>query len=195
MDLINGLFARPFKLIIATRDSHPPDHISFASQHPGAEPFVTKHTIRNPEVTGEDIEEQEITLWPDHCVEGTPGCEFLEDMNMDNIHHVISKGSDRRVEAYSGFGPPFRNPEVAMSDLSSLLINEGIKRVFVCGLALDYCVKCTAIDAAKADYETFVVEEATKAVDQSEEGLKETKREMEEYGVTFVKFSDVKKME
>jgi nicotinamidase-related amidase len=195
MDLINGLFARPFKLIIATRDSHPPDHISIASQHPGAEPFVTKHTIRNPEATGEDIEEQEITLWPDHCVEGTPGCEFLDDLCMVNIHHVISKGSDCRVEAYSGFGPPFRNPEVAMSELSSLLINEGIKRVFVCGLALDYCVKCTAIDAAKAGYETFVIEEATKAVDQSEEGLKETKREMEEHGVTFVKYNDVMSMQ
>jgi len=90
------------------------------------------------------------------------------------------------VEAYSGFGSPFRNPAVAMTDLSEHLRSNDIKKVFVCGLALDYCVKCTAIDAAEKGYETFVIEDATKAVDQSEEGLKATRREMEEHGVKFI---------
>jgi len=147
---------------------------------------VTKHTILNPEATGEDIEEQEITLWPDHCVQGTPGCELIPELDRSTLHRTIKKGIDRRVEAYSGFGPPFRKPKVAMSTLSDLLSSNNIKKVYVCGLALDYCVKCTAIDAAKAGYETFVIEDATKAVDQSEEGLKATKREMEEHGVTFI---------
>jgi nicotinamidase-related amidase len=152
---------------------------------------VSKHTIRNPEASGEDIEEQEITLWPDHCVEGTPGCEFLSSLYMCSIDRIITKGSDRRVEAYSGFGPPFRNPEVAMSDLHNILRDKDIKRVYICGLALDYCVKSTAIDAAKAGYNTYVIEDATKAVDQSEEGLKETKREMEEHGVIFIQSADL----
>jgi nicotinamidase-related amidase len=177
---------RPYKTIIATKDSHPANHISFASQHTGAEPFVSKHTIRNPEASGEDIEEQQITLWPDHCVEETPGCEFPDQLYTCSIDHIIKKGSDQRVEAYSGFGSPFRNPEVAKSDLLNILREKEIKRVYICGLALDYCVKCTAIDAAEASFKTFVIEDATKAVDQSEEGLKETKREMEEHGVVFI---------
>jgi nicotinamidase-related amidase len=180
------LLTRPYKLTIATKDSHPANHISFASQHPGAEPFVSKHTIRNPGASGENIEEQVITLWPDHCVEGTPGCEFAKDLYTIGLDHKIAKGGDCRVEAYSGFGPPFRNPEVAMSDLSKILRDNEIKRVDICGLALDYCVKFTAIDAAKAGYETYVIEDATKAVDQSEEGLKKTRRELVEHGVILI---------
>lgn len=90
------------------------------------------------------------------------------------------------MEAYSGFGPPFRKPAVAMSNLSTLFRDSAIKRVFVCGLALDYCVKCTAIDAADAGYETFVVEDAAKAVDSSDHNLRTIKREMEDHGVTFI---------
>jgi nicotinamidase-related amidase len=189
--IINKLAMIPFDFIFATKDFHPPHHCSFASQHPGAEPFVSKHTIRNPEASNGNVEEQEITLWPDHCVQGTPGCELLPELDTTYIEKIIEKGGDPRVEAYSGFGPPFRNPEVAMSGLSAHLRDKGIERVFVCGLALDYCVKCTAIDIAKAGYETFVVEDATKAVDQSEEGLKATKREMEEHGVTFLTYEEV----
>lgn len=98
----------------------------------------------------------------------------------------MRKGEDTRVEAYSGFGPPFRKPAVAMSDFSNLLSESAIKRVFVCGLALDYCVKCTAIDAADTGYETFVVEDATKAVDSSDDNLKAIKSEMQDHGVTFI---------
>lgn len=128
-----------------------------------------------------------MTLWPDHCVQGTAGCDFIPELNLSQIEHFIRKGEDSRVEAYSGFGPPFRSPAVAMSGLASLLKESGIKRVFVCGLAYDYCVKCTAIDAADAGYETFLVEDAARAVDQSAEGLAANKREMEERGVKFVR--------
>jgi nicotinamidase-related amidase len=127
-------------------------------------------------------------------VQETLGCEFLAELDTCLIQNVVFKGGDQRVEAYSGFGSPFRNPEVAISNLNNVLRDKGIERLFVCGLALDYCVKATAIDAAKAGYQTFVIEDATKAVDQSEEGLKETKREMEEHGVKFVKYEQVIKM-
>lgn len=170
----------------ATQDFHPRDHISFASQHPGAQPYISTHIIRNPEASGDGPEEQNITLWPDHCVQNTPGCEFIPELNTDRVQHFIKKGEDRRVEAYSGFGPPFRKPAVAMSDLPNVLKKSGIKRVFVCGLAFDYCVKCTAIDAADAGYETYLVEDASKAVDQSEEGLAASKQEMQKHGVKFV---------
>lgn len=185
--IINRLLELPFKTNFATQDYHPQDHISFASQHPGAQPFTSSHIIRNPEASGDDVESQQVTLWPDHCVQGTSGCDFIPELKLSQIDHFIKKGEDRRVEAYSGFGPPFRKPAVAMSKVAGLLKEAGIKRVFVCGLAFDYCVKCTAIDAADAGHETFLVEDAAKAVDQSAEGLAASQREMEAHGVKFIR--------
>lgn len=185
--IINHLLSLPFKLKFATQDYHPVDHCSFASQHAGAAPFTSSHTIRNPEATNDEAEEQTTTLWPDHCVQGTPGCDFIPELNVSRIEQFIKKGEDRRVEAYSAFGPPFRKPAVAMSKLPKLLKQSQIKRVFVCGLAFDFCVKCTAVDAADAGYETYLVEDASKAVDQSEEGLEKNRNEMEEHGVRFIR--------
>lgn len=186
--IINRLLRLPFRTRIATQDYHPSNHCSFASQHPGAEPFTSTHSVRNPEASANDhnAEQQTIVLWPDHCVQGTSGCEFIPEVDFSLVDHVVRKGEDTRVEAYSGFGPPFRKPAVAMSNFPKLLSESAIKRVFVCGLALDYCVKCTAIDAADAGYETFVVEDATKAVDSSDDNLKAIKSEMQDHGVTFI---------
>ncbi|KAM0720368.1 hypothetical protein Q7P37_004504 [Cladosporium fusiforme] len=185
--IINGLLSLPFKTKFATQDYHPADHCSFASQHAGAKPFTSSHTIWNPEASGTDAEEQTTVLWPDHCVQGTAGCEFIPELEISRIEHFIKKGEDRRVEAYSAFGPPFRKPAVGMSRLPNLLRDSKIKRVFVCGLAFDYCVKCTAIDAADAGYETYLVEDASKAVDQNEEALAANKRQMQEHGVRFIR--------
>lgn len=189
--VINQLLALPFKLKFATQDYHPKDHCSFASQHPGKKPFTSTHTIRNPETSGDDAEEQTTTLWPDHCVQGTRGCELIPELDTSGLQHIIKKGQDRRVEAYSAFGPPFRKPAVGMSDLPNLLEASQIKRVFVCGLAFDYCVKCTAIDAADAGYETFLVEDASKAVDQGEGAIGANKKEMEQHGVKFIRSNAV----
>lgn len=146
--------------------------------------------MRNPEASGTDIEEQTITLWPDHCVQGTLGCEIVPELDATRFHHFIKKGEDRRVEAYSAFGPPFRKPAVAMSRVSDLLHEFQIKRVFVCGLALDYCVKCSAIDAADAGYETYLVEDASRAVNQDEQALKANRADMEKHGVVFIQSDD-----
>lgn len=179
----------PFKLKIATQDCHPRDHISFASQHP---PFSSPLTTYNPNAQDpNDPEKIDITLWPDHCIQGTPGCQFIPELDIALTNDIVPKGMDRRVEAYSGFGPSFRNPPVAMSNLDQLLRNNDIRRVFVCGLALDYCVKYTAMDAARANMETFVVEDACRAVDQSENGLMYTKREMAQIGVKYINSSEV----
>jgi nicotinamidase-related amidase len=184
---INKLLKLDFKQKIATGDSHPRDHISFASQHHGEEPYASIHTIYNPEAPiKDDAEYQIINLWPDHCVKGTRGADFIPELDVSRFTSFINKGEDRRFEALSGFGPPFRKPAVNMSGLSTLLSESGIKRVYVCGLALDYCVKATAIDAADLGYDTFVLEDATKAIDTSRRGMEETRSAMEAHGVELI---------
>lgn len=182
--VINLLLGLPFKIKIATQDYHPSNHISFASQHKDSQPFTSTHNITNPEASDpETAESQQITLWPDHCVQGTPGCEFIPELNLSLIDHIIRKGEDRRVEAYSGFGPDFRKPAIAMTGMADLLRENGIKQVVVCGLALDYCVKCTAIDSAKEGFETIVVGDAAKAVNQDESAMIRVREELEAQGV------------
>jgi nicotinamidase-related amidase len=185
--IINKLLELPFKQKIATIDWHPRDHISFASQHPDKEAFASTHTINNPVAANKDDPEyQIISLWPDHCIQGTPGAEFIPEVNDSQFTQILRKGSDARFEALSGFGPPFRNPAVLTSKLSACLSENDIKRVYVCGLARDYCVRATAIDAADLGYETFMFEDATKAVDTSESGMQEATSKMQAHGVKLI---------
>ena len=180
----NDLLSLPFAVKLATRDYHPQDHISFASQHSGKEPFTSKYTINNPE--NNDDKPFTTLLWPDHCVQGTPGCEFIPELDQPKLTHKIDKGQDKRVESYSAFGPVYRNPPVAMSGLGDTLKQAGVTDLFVVGLAYDYCVKHTAIDAVEHGFKTFVIEDATKAVDQSEEGLAATRKELQDSGVNII---------
>jgi nicotinamidase-related amidase len=154
----------PFVLKIATKDFHPQDHISFASNHPppNNKPFESMFTIKNPLNHNES---QETRLWPDHCVQGTKGAELLSELDINKVHHIVEKGQDKRVEMYSAFADPFTNPNVTRSRLAKLLKDKGITDVYVAGLAADYCVKCTALDAQKEGFKTWVVGEATRAVD------------------------------
>jgi nicotinamidase-related amidase len=154
----------PFVLKIATKDFHPQDHISFASNHspPNNKPFESMFTIRNPLNPNES---QETRLWPDHCVQGTKGAQLLPELDVSKVHHIVEKGQDKRVEMYSAFADPFTNPTVAHSNLAQLLKDKGVTDVYVAGLAADYCVKCTALDAQKEGFKTWVVGEATRAVD------------------------------
>jgi nicotinamidase-related amidase len=166
---INRLLALPFALKIATKDFHPQDHISFASNHPAPnnKPFESTATISNPHNPDET---QETQLWPDHCVQGTNGAELLPELDVGTVDHIIEKGQDRRVEMYSAFADPFRSPCVAKSHLAKTLRDADITDVYVVGLAADYCVKYTALDSAKEGFKTWVVGEATKAVDPSSLG-------------------------
>ncbi|KAK7728469.1 NAD(+) salvage pathway protein [Botryosphaeria dothidea] len=180
---VNHLLSLPFALKIATKDFHPPDHISFASNHvaPDNVPFTSTITIANPLNPSET---QTTRLWPVHCVQGTPGAELIPELARDAVTHVVEKGQDKRVEMYSAFYDPFRNPTVAKSGLAELLRGAGVTDVFVVGLAMDYCVKHTALDAAKEGFRTLVVSEGTKAVDPAHWG--EAQKEMEEAGVRLV---------
>lgn len=176
MPAINELLSLPFALRVATKDFHPPDHISFASNHPAPnnKPFVSKATIKNPL---NPAETQETQLWPNHCVQGSKGAELLPELDVSKVDHIVEKGQDKRVEMYSAFADPFPSP-CSQSDLADTLKKAGITDVYVAGLAADYCVRFTALDAQKNGFKTWVIGEATKAVDPSSldevyEGYKE----------------------
>ncbi len=140
-----------FGFVVATRDWHPPDHSSFASQHPG-------HAV------GDVIEVGGVAqvLWPDHCVQGTKGAELAAALNDAAISEIVTKGTSRDIDSYSGF---FDNNQRQATGLLDILQRSGITRVHVMGLATDYCVKFTALDALKLGFETNLVLEGCRGVD------------------------------
>lgn len=183
---INKLLGLPFALKVATRDYHPANHISFASQHSGAQAFVSTFNNLNFDNPQEAVTSR---LWPDHCVQGTLGCELVPELDQSKLTHIIDKGQDPRVESYSAFGPPFRNPPVCRSNLASVLKDAGITDVFIVGLAFDYCVKFTALSAAEEGFKTFVFEESCQAVDQSPDGWDSVRKELRDAGVALLPLS------
>ncbi|TGJ86365.1 hypothetical protein E0Z10_g2369 [Xylaria hypoxylon] len=159
---INKLLDLPFVLKVATKDWHPQDHISFAANHPGKQPYVDFVTIVNPDNATESYSSQ---LWPVHCVQGTTGAELLAELDVGKLDKIIEKGTDRRVEMYSPFYDPFVSPRVSDSGLAALLRDHAVTDVYVVGLAGDYCVKSCAEDAAKEGFRTYLIEECTRSVD------------------------------
>jgi nicotinamidase-related amidase len=180
---VNDLLLLPFALKVATKDYHPRDHVSFASNHPPPDnvPFSSQITIENPH---NPSEVQTTLLWPVHCVQGTKGAELVPELDTSKIDHIVEKGQDKRVEMYSAFADPFRSPPVSRSNLESTLKNAGITHVYCVGLAMDYCVKFTAIDAAAAGFKTFVVNEGTKAVDPG--AWQDVEKQLHDAGVKMV---------
>ena len=172
---------------MATKDFHPQDHISFASNHPSPnnKPFESVISIANPH---NPEEKQETRLWPDHCIQGTKGAELLPELHTTKVDHIVEKGQDKRVEMYSAFADPFKSPCVAKSGLAETLRKAGITDVYVVGLAADYCVRYTAIDAQKEGFKTWVVGEATKAVDPS--SMEAVLKEYEQHGVKVISKDD-----
>lgn len=148
--IINRLMSE-FEIVVATQDFHPADHLSFASQHPGR-------------AVGEQIELLGITqiLWPDHCVAGTHGSELVHGLRVDLIDTVIRKGTDRELDSYSGF---FDNAHRRATGLESYLREHQVDALTVAGLATDYCVKFTALDAIQLGFPTTVVTNACRGVD------------------------------
>ncbi|KAF2404653.1 Isochorismatase hydrolase [Trichodelitschia bisporula] len=161
---INRLLSLPFAVRIATKDWHPANHISFASNHPAPNnmPFTNEITITNPHNPSET---QTTRLWPNHCVQHTSGAALVPELDIDRVQHVVEKGQDPRVEMYSAFADPFLSPTVSRSGLADMLRAAEVTHVFIVGLALDYCVKFTALDAAKEGFATYVIAEGTKPVD------------------------------
>lgn len=142
-------------LVVLTQDYHTPDSVSFASNHPGAAVHDT--------VTLEDGTQQH--LWPPHCVQGTPGAEFVKDLVILQTDVIVQKGMNKKVDSYSGFGSEDGKQEV--TSLLPLLRARGITRVIVVGLAYDYCVAYTVKDSCRLGFPTCVVKSACRAVSSS----------------------------
>ena len=140
-----------FEWVVATKDWHPPNHGSFASQHPGKR---VGDTIL--------LDGLEQTLWPDHCVQHTAGAGFAPDLDTQAISAVFLKGTDPRIDSYSGF---FDNGHRRATGLADYLRERGINELYVMGLATDYCVKFTVLDALDLGFRVFLVEDGTRGVD------------------------------
>lgn len=140
-----------FEHVIVTQDWHPANHSSFASQHPEAEPFSSIDLPYGPQ-----------TLWPDHCVQGTRGAEFHSDFAWTKAELVLRKGFRREIDSYSAF---FENDHKTPTGLAGYLHERGINEVTLCGLATDFCVGFSALDAVSQGFSTNVRLDACRAID------------------------------
>lgn len=169
--VINDLQEK-FDFIVATQDFHPSDHGSFAANHKGKSP-------------GEEIELDGLAqvLWPVHCVQGSEGAEFHEELNPIKWKAIFQKGINPEVDSYSGFFDNARREDTGLGDF---LQNEGIINVFVTGLAQDYCVKFTALDSVSLGFQTYLITDATKAVNVNRGDGEKSLEEMQSAGVRLI---------
>jgi nicotinamidase/pyrazinamidase len=147
--LINRL-AAGFEHVVLTQDWHPPGHISFASAHPGRAPFEQTEAPYGAQA-----------LWPDHCVQGSPGAELHPGLDIPHAELLLRKGFRREIDSYSAF---LENDHRTPTGLAGYLRERGLTRLFLCGLAYDFCVRYSAVDGRRLGFDTIVVEDATRAV-------------------------------
>ncbi len=157
-----------FPLGVATQDWHPANHGSFAASHPGKKVFEQVELNGLPQI-----------LWPVHCVQGTRGAELAAELNRDRIANVFRKGTDAGIDSYSGL---FDNG-LRSTGLGEWLKAQRLTEVFVCGLATDYCVKFTALDAANMGFKTHLIADASRGVNLRPDDVKNAIEEMKRAGV------------
>ena len=148
--VVNRL-AEAFDAVAATQDWHPPGHRSFASSRPGARPFDAVDMPWGPQ-----------TLWPDHCVQGARGAALHEGLALPNAAVIVRKGFRPEVDSYSAF---MENDRTTPTGLAGYFRERGLKRLWFCGLALDFCVAWSALDARRLGFQATVVEDACRAID------------------------------
>jgi len=173
--LINKI-AKGFENVVMTQDWHTPGHVSFASAHAGKKPF---EAIKLP--YGNQV------LWPDHCVQGTEGASLVKDLSIPQAQLVIRKGYHKDVDSYSAF---MEADGKTSTGLAGYLKQRGLKRVFVVGLATDFCVAWTALDARKQGFETYVVEDACRGID-AQGSLAKAWADMKKAGVKRIQSADL----
>jgi len=168
-----------YDLIVASQDWHPANHGSFASQHPGKQPFEMGELSGKPQV-----------MWPDHCVQETPDADFHPDLNTQAFDHVQQKGENPAVDSYSAFRD---NDQSATTGLADYLNRQGVTVLDICGLATDYCVSFSALDARDMlpDVKVRFIEDASRGIDP--EGIKAAIAAMRAKGIAVVNSSDVLK--
>lgn len=161
-----------FDLVVATQDWHPPDHVSFASNHPGKE-------------AGEVIEVEglEQILWPDHCVQETRGAELVDELRTDEIVQFFKGATDPKIDSYSGF---YDNAHKRATGLGTYLREQGVDTIYVVGIATDYCVKWTVLDGCREGFDTHVVIDACRGVIQNAGDIEKSVAEMAEAGAKVV---------
>ena len=173
--VINRL-APKFAHLVQTQDWHPQGHRSFASAHPGREAFETIEAPYGPQ-----------TLWPDHCVRGTEGAEFHPALDLPGAELIIRKGFRAEIDSYSAF---YENDRTTATGLGGYLRERAFARVFICGLATDYCVHYTAVDARKDGFAAIVIEDACRAIDL-DGSLAAAMEHMARAGVHIAKSADI----
>lgn len=168
VSLVNTLQPQ-FDLVVATQDFHPADHGSFASQHEGKNPGELIQLDGLPQL-----------LWPDHCVQGTQGAQFHDDLDMSRVAKVFPKGTNVNIDSYSGF---FDNGHRQATGMGEYLKAQGIEKVYVVGLATDYCVRFTALDAHDLGFDTYVIADACRAVNINPNDERDVLDELRDHGV------------
>jgi nicotinamidase/pyrazinamidase len=171
--VVNRL-TKHFDLVVATQDWHPPDHSSFASNHPGKNPFDRI-----------DLGGIEQVLWPDHCVQGTKGAELAVELDTSRVEAIFRKGMDPGIDSYSGF---FDNGHIKSTGLGDYLKGKKADRLYVVGLAGDYCVCYTVMDALMLGFRAGLIEDATRAI--SDAGYQTALLTMREKGAEVISSSD-----
>ena len=173
--IVNRL-AAAFRNVVLTQDWHPLGHLSFASSHPGKAAFETVTASYGPQV-----------LWPDHCVQGTEGAALSKELSIPQAGLIIRKGFHRDVDSYSAFTEADHK---TTTGLAAYLKARKVKRLFVAGLATDFCVAWTALDARKAGFETYVVEDACRGID-TQGSLTKAWADMAKAGVKRIQSGDI----
>ncbi|MDA1232772.1 MAG: bifunctional nicotinamidase/pyrazinamidase [Planctomycetota bacterium] len=176
IDIANRLIPR-FELVVATQDWHPADHQSFASQHSGL-------------AIGDSFELNGLpqTAWPDHCVQETFGAEFVDQLNREGIQRVVRKGTDSRIDSYSGF---FDNGHLRSTGLADYLREQEVDHVYVMGLATDYCVRFTALDAIREGFRTTLITDGCRGVELRSGDIKRAIEELTSVGVEITSSSQI----
>ncbi len=172
--VINRL-QRKFDLIVATQDWHPADHVSFASNHEGREPFDTM-----------ELDGLTQTLWPDHCVQGERGAEFHPDLDIKPVEAIFRKGVDPGIDSYSGF---FDNGHRKRTGLAGYLREKDARDLYFCGLAAEICVAFTLKDALELGFSAKLIEDATRPLDA--EDFEQARRELVSSGAQIVASGDI----
>jgi nicotinamidase/pyrazinamidase len=162
-----------FDVVVATQDWHPADHQSFASSHPGKNAF---EVIK--------LEGFDQVLWPDHCVQGSPGADFAPALQQNRVEAIFRKGMSPEIDSYSGF---YDNGHLKSTCLSEYLRSRNVTQVFVAGLAGDFCVYFTAKDALVEGFKTFLVEDACRPI--SQEGFDQAKADLRHRGGKIIQSS------